>query len=507
MILQKMFIETAKRQKNKTAFIDGTSGKEISYEKALIAAIILQEKIAFYKEKNIGIMIPTSGGCMIAVVATLMAGKVPVMINYSTGAIKNSIFAREKCDFDLIITSSALLQKLQKEPLEGMIFIEDFIGDISLFAKIKAAAIAKMPAALISKMVRMGQEEDYAVILFTSGSEKTPKAVPLTHKNIWQQLESIPKVLPMCSDEIFLSCLPLFHVFGFTTMFWLPIRFGNTVVTHPNPLEYRNICKSIQKYQATYFVATPAFFRAYLSKANDDTFASIKVMVSGADNLPESLRQEYLQRFGKDIWQGYGVTEASPVVAVNNAENHKPGSLGKVMPGVRVKIVDVDSGKQLPAGKEGKVLLKGDNVMGGYYHDKLETDRHFVDGWYDTGDMGVMDEDGFLWHKGRLKRFVKIGGEMVSLAAVEHALEDFFEDDVLYCAVDFFDEKKGAHIALALTQEEDLSKIREHLTGKGFSSLYLPKKQIVLEEIPLMGSGKVDFRQVQNLCNQIKNGN
>ncbi len=507
MILQKLFIETAKREKNKIAFIDGTSGRKISYDKALIAAIILQEKIAFYKEKNIGIMIPTSGGCMIAVVATLMAGKVPVMVNYSTGAIKNSIFAREKCNFDLIITSSALLEKLGLQPLEGMIFIEDFVGDISLFAKIKAAAISKMPASVIVKTVSIGSEDDYAVILFTSGSEKSPKAVPLTHRNISQQLLSIPKVLPMDSKEIFLSCLPLFHVFGFTTMFWLPIYFGCTTVTHPNPLEYRNICKSIKKYKATYFVATPAFFRAYLSKAKDDTFASVNIMVSGADNLPESLRQEYLHRFGKNIWQGYGVTEASPVVSVNNAENHKPGSMGKVLPDIEVKIVDINSGEALGEGNEGKILLRGENVMGGYYQDDAETASHFHNGWYDTGDMGVLDEDGFLWHRGRLKRFVKIGGEMVSLVAVEHALEEYFAEDILYCVVDFSDEKKGAYVAMAVTQKVNLSKLRDYLKSKGFSPIYIPKKQIVLDEIPLMGSGKVDFRQVQNLCNEMSREN
>ncbi len=507
MILQKMFIESAKRGKSKVAFIDGTSGKKITYDKALIAAIILQEKIAFYKEKNIGIMIPTSGGCMIAVAATLMAGKVPVMVNYSTGAIKNSIFAREKCNFNLIITSSALLDKLGLQPLDGMIFIEDFIGDISIFAKIKAAAISKMPASVIAKMVSIGSEDDKAVILFTSGSEKSPKAVPLTHRNISQQLENIPKVLPMGEQEVFLSCLPLFHVFGFTTMFWLPIYFGCTTITHTNPLEYRNICKSVKKYKATYLVATPAFFRAYLGKAKDDTFDSMKVMVSGADNLPESLRLEYLHRFGKDIWQGYGVTEASPVVSVNNAEHHKPGSLGKVLPGIEVKIVDVNSGKRLAYGQEGKVLLRGENVMEGYYHDAAETSSHFHDGWYDTGDMGVLDEDGFLWHHGRLKRFVKIGGEMVSLVAVEHALEEYFAEDVLYCVVDFSDEKKGSFVAMAVTQKVDLSKLRTYLKKKGFSPISLPKKQIVLQEIPLMGSGKVDFKRVQKLCNQLKNGN
>ncbi len=504
MILQEMFVEVAKKQKDKVAFIDGTTGKGISYTKALIASIILKDKIALYEEKNIGIMIPTSGGCMIAIIATLMADKVPVIINYSTGAIKNSVFARKKCNFDLIITSSALLEKLELEPLPGMIFIEEFIENISLFSKVKAGVIAKLTTSFIKQMIHIGSEDEIVVILFTSGSEKTPKAVPLTHKNISQQLVSIPQVLEMDENEIFLSCLPLFHVFGFTTMFWLPISFGCTIVTHPNPLEYKKICKSIAKHKATYLVATPSFFRSYLSKADDNTFDSLKVMVSGADNLPENVRLEYLNRFGKEVWQGYGVTEASPVVSTNNREFHKPGSLGKPLPGVEVKIVGIDSGEKLPVGSEGKIMLRGDNIMQGYYRDVEETSYHMHNGWYDTGDMGVLDEDGFLWHRGRLKRFVKIGGEMVSMVAVENALQDFFPDTVLYCVVELLAAKKGSALAIAVTKRTNLNKLRTHLNSKGFTAIYIPKKQIVLKEIPLMGSGKVDFREVQKICDEME---
>jgi len=502
MILQQKFIEIAKKYSDKPAFIDGVTGKEISYSKALIVCLILMEKIQRYKEKNIGIMVPTSGGCMIAIISCLMAGKVPVMINYSTGAIKNSLFARKKCNFNLIITSSGLLQKLELEAIAGMIFIEDFVGDISLYAKVKAAVISKLPTSIIQKMTHCAKEDDNVILLFTSGSEKDPKAVPLTHKNISHQLENIPKILDIIENDIFMSSLPLFHVFGFTTMFWLPIFFGCTIITHANPLEYKLICDSLEKYKVTFMVGTPSFYLSYLKKANKNTFKSLRKMVSGADKLPNQLRLDYLEQHQKEVWEGYGVTEASPVISTNTGKDHRPGSIGKVLPGMQVKIIDIDTDKVLPFENIGKILVKGDSVMNGYYQDIEETSYHMHGGWYDTGDMGMLDKDGYLWHKGRLKRFLKIGGEMVSLVAIEDALEDLFSGTISCCAVELPHQKKGSIIALATTEKVSSKAIKKHLTKKGFSKLYLPRKFFILEELPLMGSGKVNFREVERICRE-----
>lgn len=499
MLLHQEFIRTAKKNGKKLAIIDRAREKRLSFSRTLIAALMLTEKIKSYKKDGfIGIMVPNSAGSMLAVLGTVMAGKVPVMINYSTGAAKNCEYAQKKCGFKTILTSRALCEKIGCRLVPGMVFLEDIMDQISTKDKLRAAVKSKMPTKVLLKMVHQGEPDDNAVILFTSGSEKDPKAVQLTHRNLGSNIKDIFIVLDLKDEDIILSNLPYFHVFGHNVTCWLPLMRGLTAVTYPNPLDYQKVVDIVREEEITIMVGTPIFFMGYLRKSKPGDFESIRIAVTGADKTPDALREGYLKKHNLTVYEGYGCTETSPVVSLNMGENNRPGSIGKVFPSVQVKITDINSGETLPPGKEGKILVKGDLVMKGYFDDLEETSLRIKDGWYDTGDMGMFDEDGYLWHKGRLKRFVKIGGEMVSMVRVESVLVELLPEDVDCCVVEVPDFLKGAKIVATVTQQVDEKKILKEMAEK-LSPIEMPKQFFVIEDLPKMGSGKVDFRSVTEL--------
>ena len=500
MTLHEKFIRVAKKYSNKIAIIDCATNKEITYKTALISALILAKKIKKYDENKIGIMIPTSAGAILTNLAVLIAGKIPIMINYSTGAIKNSQYAIDKCNFRTIITSKKLLEKLGIEPIENMIFIEDIVKEISTFDKVTGLVKSKIPSVCVNK----GMDEDLAVILFTSGSEKDPKGVQLTNKNILSNINSIMEIYPdIGENDTFMASLPLFHVFGLTVTFWYPMLIGATIVTYPNPLDYSTVSKLVKKYSVNIMVSTPSFLYGNLRKSNPGDFSSLKLCIAGADKVTPHLYEGFLKKHNVKIMEGYGTTETSPVISVNTPKDFKLGSIGKPMPGVEVKILDQETDEKLGPNQTGKIIVKGDNLMKGYYDDPEETSFRIHNHWYDTGDMGYLDEDGFLWHKGRLKRFVKIGGEMVSLVEVESQLEKHLPENAMCCVVDVPNIKKGADIVAAVTTSEmDYKKIKKIL-AKELPSIAIPKEIHFMEDIPMMPSGKVNFRKVEQICREL----
>ena len=502
MLLHQHFVKIAKRYGQKVAFIDRTSDKKLTYSKALIASLIFAEKMRQHEEGFIGIMIPTSAGCALAVLGTLMSGKTPVMINYSTGAAVNAVYAQKKCNFKTIITSKALLEKINCPVIEGMVFIEDVMETITVSDKLKAALIAKLPLPLLYRMIHAGHEDDNLVILLTSGSEKDPKAVQLTHRNIASNIKSFSKVMKMYDHDIMLANLPYFHVFGLTVNLWTPLYFGMTIVTYANPLDYKMVCTVLQEERPTVMVGTPSFLSGYLRKSGPDDFKSMRLIVSGADKCPDALRKEFLEKHGITLYEGYGATETSPVISLNTPEHNKPGSVGKVVPGVMVRIENYETGKACRVGEVGRILVEGDLVMKGYLDDFEETSMRIRHGWYDTGDMGFLDKEGFLWHAGRLKRFVKIGGEMVSLVKVEDVLQKLLPDSVSCSVVEIPDALKGVKIVAAVTQKVDEKKIMKQMSEQ-LPNIALPKQFVVIEELPKMGSGKIDFRTVTAMVNEI----
>jgi len=503
MPLHHEFIQVAKKYSDKIAVRDTNSGSDVTYGKLLIISLLLAKRIEKYPEKNIGVMVPTSVGCIAAVIGILMAGKTPVMINYSTGAIENSLYAQRKCNFRTILTSKKLLDKLGVTPITGMVMMESLMNSIGTIDKLSAAAKSKLPAAVLIRILPRMTIDDNSVILFTSGSEKDPKAVQLSHKNILHNVNSFPKVIDISEKDVFLANLPLFHVFGLTVTLWLPLLTGAEVVTIANPLDYKMICDSCRKYRVSVLVGTPTFFHGYLKKAQQGDFNSLKLAIAGADKLPVQTYEEYLRVHGVTLFEGYGTTETSPVISTNTPKEHRFGSTGKPIPGVQVKIVDRETDQELPPNKEGKILVKGDLVMKGYFGDLEETSLRIRNGWYDTGDIGKIDEDGFIWHCGRLKRFVKIGGEMISLTKVEAELEKLLPDETICCVVEVPNPSKGAEIVAAVTTQEIPIKHLQKLLKKSLPALAIPKEFYVMENLPMMSSGKVNFREVETICREL----
>jgi len=495
MLLHHRFIEIAKQFGGKLAIIDRTLNRRVTYSKALIGSLILSEKFKSYDPGFLGIMLPTSAGAVLSVLGALMSGRVPVMINYSTGAAQNAEFAQKKCDFRTIITARALLEKVKCPIVPGMVFIEDIMQRVSLKDKLSAAIRSKLPLSMLLRSVHAGSEDDDLIVLFTSGSEKDPKAVELTHRNITSNVESISSVLQISEKDIFLANLPYFHVFGQTGNLWAPLYHGMTLVSYANPIDYKAVCDIVREEGCTLMVGTPSFFWGYVRKSEPGDFKSVRIALTGADKCPDALRKEFLAKHNITLLEAYGTTETSPGISINSHAQNKPGSVGRPIPGVQVRIEHYETGEACAADQIGKILVKGDNVMKGYFDDFEETSMHIRHGWYDTGDMGYMDSDGYVWHVGRLKRFLKIGGEMVSLIKVEDVLEKFLPADVSCCVVEVPDHIKGAKIVAAVTQPIDERSILKKM-GDLLPNIALPRQFVVLEELPKMASGKIDFRSI-----------
>lgn len=498
MLLHQQFVLTAKKYAKKLAIIDKTTEKNVTYSRALIGALILSSKFKKYDKGFLGIMIPTSAGCALATVGALMSGRIPVMINYSTGAEENAKYAQKKCKFRTIITSRTLLEKIKCPAIDGMIMIEDIMESVTTGDKLGAALTTKLPVSMILNRIHKGDEDDTAAILFTSGSEKDPKAVQLTHRNLASNIQSFGDYINISDKDILLANLVFFHIFGLTVNLWVTFCYGMTMVTYANPLDFQTVSKIARDEKPTIMVGTPSFFWGYLNKSEPGDFKTLRLMVAGADKCPDGLRNGYMQKHGVTLLEGYGATETSPVISVNSHEFNRPGSTGRVIPNVQVRIENFETGEECKVKEVGKIMVKGDLVMKGYYGDPELTADALVDGWYNTGDMGYFDEDGYLFHAGRFKRFAKIGGEMVSLVKVENTLEKFLPAGVSCCVIEVFDEKKGSEIIATVTQEVHKIEILRKM-GNELPNIALPRQFIVIKELPMMSTGKIDFRSVTKL--------
>ncbi len=502
-MLQHRFIESAKKQPDKMAIIDRTTGRDVTYGRALLASLILARRFQKLERGRIGIMLPTSSGGALAIVGALMGGITPVMINYSTGAAKNCQYAQQQCDFKVIITARPLLERIGCDELPDMVFLEDIMDELSNFEKAVAFVKSKLTPTLLIQLSGKKDLDSEAVILFTSGSEKDPKAVQLTHKNILSNIDSFSEMMDLYNMDNLLAVLPYFHVFGLTINLWTPLCLGMTSITYANPLEFKTIVKIIKEDEPQMLVGTPLFLEGYVKQSEPGDFASIQLTASGADKCSERLRVLYREKHNLEILEGYGTTETSPVISVNPRDANKPGSIGVPIPGVEVKIENYETGEECKLGEIGKIIVKGDGVMRGYLNDLEETHLRISSGWYDTGDLGILDEEGYLWHKGRLKRFVKIGGEMISLVMVEEALNAATSEEIECCAIELPDAKRGSRIVAATTQSVDPKDINKRLSDE-LPNIALPKKYITIPEFPLMGSGKTDFRTLTDMVRDLE---
>jgi acyl-[acyl-carrier-protein]-phospholipid O-acyltransferase/long-chain-fatty-acid--[acyl-carrier-protein] ligase len=501
-MLQHRFIDSAISNPDKIAFIDRSTERDISYSQALLASLILARRFGKLERGRIGIMLPTSSGGGLAIIGAVMAGRTPVMINYSTGAEKNCRYAQDSCDFRIIITTKALLEKTGCAHLPEMVFIEDILSSLGKFEKATAFLKSKLPRPLLKRLVGKPNLDLPAVILFTSGSEKEPKVVQLSQRNILSNIDSFSQMMDIYGMDNLLAVLPYFHVFGLTINLWTPMCLGMTTITYANPLEFKTIAKIIREYKPELLVGTPLFLEGYVKQSKAGDFASIKLAVSGADKCPEHLRILYREKHDIEIFEGYGTTETSPVISANPRDRNRPGSIGTPIPGTEIRIQNLDTGADCAVGETGKILVKGDGVMQGYLNDIEESSLRLKSGWYDTGDLGYLDEDGYLWHKGRLKRFVKIGGEMVSLVMVEETMNALTPLEVECCAVELPDSKRGSKIVGVTNTMVDQQDLNKKLS-KALPNLALPKKYVHVAEFPRMGSGKTDVRSLTEIVREL----
>ena len=497
-MLQHRFIERARKHPNKVAINDKATLRDVTYSRALLGALVLARRFQKLERGRIGILLPTSSGSALAVVGALMGGLTPVMINYSTGAAKNCEYAQAQCDFRTIVTARALLERVGCEELPDMVFMEDIMAGLGRCEKLLAYLKSRLPLGLLKRISGSGDLDSPAVILFTSGSEKDPKGVQLTQRNILSNIDSFSDMMDLHGMDRMLALLPCFHVFGLTIHLWTPLCLGMTAITYPNPLDFKVIARLIKEEKPQLLVGTPFFLEGYARQSRPGDFASVDLAVAGADKCPESLRQLYREKHNLDILEGYGTTETSPVISVNPRDGNRPGSIGVPIPGTLVRIENIDSGKDCAPGETGKIMVKGEGVMSGYLNDMAESHLRLKSGWYDTGDLGVIDEDGYLWHKGRLKRFVKIGGEMISLVNVEETLNAVIGEDVACCAVELPDARRGSRIIAVTNKPIDERDVARKLAEQ-LPNLALPKKYVVVDELPTMGSGKIDFRTLTDI--------
>lgn len=498
-------IEAAEKHGDGHVIATDITRASISYRQLFTRAFILQEKLEkqLGDSKFVAVMLPNSLGALITFVTLQMLGKVPAMLNFSAGE-KNILHACNLATVKTVLTSRTFIEKGKLEHVAvaleknyRVIYLEDIRPTVTVFDKLRAFGRAIFVKENLQKTISQTDANSPAVILFTSGSEGTPKGVALSHSNLLANINQSCAVLDLTPSDVLFNAMPVFHSFGLTIGMLLPLMRGINMFLYPSPVHYRVVPEMIYDCDATVILGTDTFFNGYARYANHYDFHSVRLAVAGAERLKESTKHLYAEKFGVNIMQGYGVTEASPVISFNTMIEHKTGSVGRAFPDIECKLESV-------AGLErgGRLLIKGANVMLGY----IKADNIGViqpqGEWYDTGDIVEIDENGFITIVGRAKRFAKIAGEMVSLMIPEDLALHLFPD-CAHAAIAVADDKKGEHIILCsecdtLTREAMLAIAKE----KGLPDIALPKHILHIPEIPRLGTGKIDYPE---LTNRIKN--
>ncbi|MGK0188158.1 MAG: acyl-[acyl-carrier-protein]-phospholipid O-acyltransferase [Verrucomicrobiales bacterium] len=519
-------IRSLKRYGSISKVIDGLDSSELGYDKVLAVACALSRLIKKETQaERVGIILPPGKGGLIANLAVVLAGKKPVNLNFTAGkgAVES---AMKQAGLDRYITADPFVRKLQTfpwPPNRNLIFLERIIPTLKPKIAFWLVLSKILPAGALAALlgIRDKGDREEAGLLFTSGSSGDPKGVILSHRNLLSNVQQFGARLDLNPDEDkVLGCLPLFHSFGFTVTIWYPILNGIDLVTYPSPIDAPKLAGLIEKYGITVMLATPTFLRGYLRKVNREQLATLKLIATGAEKLPLKLAQTFSEKFGKEVMEGYGLTETSPVSNINLPERSstsqrtlpscKSGSVGHLVPGLALRITDSSTGERLPIDRQGLIWFKGANVFDGY-HNRPEITRKVIDdaGWFCTGDLGRVDEDGFLFIEGRLSRFSKIGGEMVPHETLEAlinqalGLDDETERKIAIVGVP--DEAKGEALVLlsAISTETDapktLSDLRSKLLEEGVAALWIPKQIRAVDAIPILASGKLDIKGCENL--------
>ena len=511
-LLHTRFIRVAKRHWFSFCMAD-TTGTELSYGKTLVGSLLLSRCIASRcaGESMVGVLLPASVAGALTNIAILLAGKVPVNLNFTAGreAMESAI---ADCGLKTLITSRVFLSRANLEKRAGMVFVEDLRKEIGRFETVSAFLRALLvPSACLVHRYRRQNPNDLATVIFSSGSTGTPKGVMLSHHNILTNVEGIGQVIQFTSGDRMMGILPFFHSFGFTGTLWLPLLAGFGVVYHPNPTDAKTIGETVQKYRAKLLISTPTFYGGYIRRCTKEEFATLRYVIAGAEKLREQIAAGFQEKFGVPILEGYGCTELAPVVSVNTPNvvfgketqiGNKPGTVGHPIPGVSVKIVHPDTFEPLACGEEGLLLVKGPNVMLGYLNQPGLTKDAIRDGWYVTGDIAAVDEDGFIRITDRLSRFSKIGGEMVPHVRVEEVINSIL-GSASSVVTSVPDSHRGEKL-IALYCQNGITKeeLWQRLNDSDLPKLWIPKRENLhqIDSIPVLGSGKADLNQIKALA-------
>ena len=476
----------------------------------LVLALELAEEFkAQIPAKRVGVVLPPGVGGVLVNIGLILAGKIPVNLNFTIGR-ENVSFSMNKAEVSTLISAEAMKNKITDFPWTSDFF--DIGNWLSKKRKQKwrlvwlhFRSLICSPSVIFRGLDIQCDPNEEAALLFTSGSSGNPKGVVLSHDNLLSNCRQIQSVQLFASQSHLLANLPLFHSFGFTISMLYTMLTDLVMVCLPSPLDVKSSLEVIEKEKVEVLLGTPTFLRGYLRKARKEQLQSLRFVVAGAEKTPPGFKEEWESVCPCDYLEGYGLTELSPAVSFNlPGLGTREKSVGKLLPEIKCKTISTETSEELPAGEVGILCLNGPNLFSGYL-DNPEANQAAFDhqGWYITGDLARIDSDGFLFIEGRLSRFSKIGGEMVPHARVEEEITKAFfpeKSQSLKCAVvGLPDESKGEKLILLSTDEIQNRELRERLLGVGIPNLWIPKEIKLVDEIPMLASGKLDLKRMRDI--------
>ncbi len=510
------FVRCARRSRKRLAMAD-SEGKELSFGRALAGALafrrLLREKLGG-DPPEVGVLLPPSIPGALTNLALVLDRRIPVNLNFTMPAASFASTIRQ-AGVRSVLTSRRVLERFPDLGIPArVLFLEDLVALLSTAGRLRAGLAARLMPTRLMLGRRPAGADDLLTILFSSGTTSDPKGIRLTHGNILSNINAFEEVGRFRETDRILGALPFFHSMGLTVTLWMPMTQGIAVGYHSNPLEAGVIGEFSGRFKPTILLGTPSLLLAWARKISPEAFASARWVIAGAEKLSPRIADIFESRFGQRPYEGYGATECSPVVSVNvpdadldgfRQEGNRPGTVGRPLPGVRVRIVDPDGGEGRPRGVDGMIEVRGANVFPGYLGDPARTREVLRDGWYRTGDIGHLDADDFLTLTDRLSRFSKIGGEMISHSLVENALRESLELDADQLSVTAVpDEKRGERLVVVVTEASgiDAARLAEGLKGTNLPNLWKPAPNsfIEVEEIPQLGTGKPDLVAIRKLA-------
>jgi acyl-[acyl-carrier-protein]-phospholipid O-acyltransferase/long-chain-fatty-acid--[acyl-carrier-protein] ligase len=497
-------IASTARERPGSVVLQDMSLKPTTYSRLMLGTKLMTEQLQRLipaQAHRVGVLLPNVTSMPTTLLSLWSLNKVPAILNYTTGATI-MLTCSELAGLKQIVTSRVFLKRfrLDPEPLTAagieLIYLEDVRERIS--------GLRQFTAALASKVARVRlpdaqQADDTAVILFTSGSEGVPKGVELTHRNLLANIRQMCALADLSDTDRFFNALPLFHSFGLTIGLLLPLVRGAFTFLYPSPLHYRVVPTALYDLNATVFFATNTFLAGYARKAHPYDFRSVRYLFAGAEKLQESTSRTWASKFGIRILEGYGATECGPCVSVNTPMRPRVGSAGELLPGIEWRLEPVDGVEN-----GGRLFVKGPNIMKGYVNADANAKFQALGGWYDTGDIASVEDGKYVHIRGRLKRFAKISGEMVSLTAVEEALDGAFPQYGLRFAIAVVaqpDPDKGERlVAVCNDPRLTLDEVRSAIKNRGLGNLAVPREIKTVKEIPKLGTGKINHRELARLA-------